>query len=398
VTSTAGAWIVLDPEDALLVAAAGGRCRLPVAGGGGALDWQRVVDAAHWHRLAPMLHAHLADPAVDLAVPAEVAEHLRREARESTVRSMQLGLELDRVLALLDGHGIPVVLLKGAALLELAYEHPGLRPMVDLDLLVPEADVQRAHALVQGLGYQVAQARLSDDADERLAVAHHHFPLVGRHAQVELHHRILWERPSYDVAGVWERSVPSPNQPPRRLPAPEDLVVHVSAHFALDRMRRSESALRQLADLARTADRCALDWDAVVDRARRSGVAELLFLALDAADVLFGGVAPPEVLDAVRPASYTPELGELFLRERVLAARPSIPLEQLSRGVLRRVFPGRKALERYIHLGEPTPSLPRLYARRFRALARRAVREAPLPARLARDVRLTRWMVSLRDG
>jgi hypothetical protein len=397
VTSTAGAWITLDPEDGLLVAAASGRCRLPIADAGRDLDWERVLGSALWHGMAPMLQAHLSDPDLGLAVPPEVADHLRRAARESTVRSMQLAVELDRVLALLDSEGIPVLLLKGAALLELVYDHPGLRPMVDLDLLVPEQSVRRAHELVQGLGYQVAQARLSPDTDAHLAVAHHHFPLVHRNALVELHHKILWERPDYDVAGVWERSTPSPNQPPRRLPAPEDLVLHVSAHFALDRMRRNESALRQLADLARTADRFDLDWDAVVDRARRSEVAELLFLALDSADVLFGRVAPPEVLDAVRPPSYTPELGELFLRERVLATRPSLPLEQLSRGVFRRVFPGRRALERYIHLGEPTPSLPRLYGRRFTALSKRLVREAPLPGRLARDVRLSRWMVTLRD-
>ena len=123
-----------------------------------------------------------------------------------------------------------------------------------------------------------------------------------------------------------------------------------------------------------------------------------MFLALLALSELFGDVAPGSALDALRPASFTPALGELFVRQRVLQAGPSIPLEQLSTGGARRLFPGRGGLERYIRLDDAeVPSLLRLRARRAVSLGRRLVREVPGPRSLREDVRLSRWIVSLGD-
>jgi hypothetical protein len=46
--------------------------------------------------------------------------------------------------------------LKGIAVATLAYSDPSLRPLTDLDLLTEGADVERATALLQGLGYSLA--------------------------------------------------------------------------------------------------------------------------------------------------------------------------------------------------------------------------------------------------
>jgi hypothetical protein len=392
--------LTIGREEALLVTAVGGRCLLDVEDR--PIRWERVLELAGWHRMGPLLWDHLRSPAASVAVPDQVLDVLREAARQSTARSINLQFELDRVLTLLAREDVPAVLLKGAALVEAVYEHPGLRPMVDLDLLVPRADLERAHAAVQAsLGYHLLRSRVAPDAvhAQELAASHHHFPLVRTDGAVvlELHHRLLDDRVEYEVDGLWERSVASSAPPAHRIPAPEDLVLHVLVHFSFDRIHRKESALGQLADAVRIAGRWDLDWDAVAERARASRVADRLYLALWSARALVGDLAPVEVVDALQPASFTEDLGATFIATRVLSDGPSLEVEQLMERGTKRLFPGRVSLERYVRRGEPMPSLPRLYLRRYAALSRRLVKELPRPGVLARDARLSRWIMTLQD-
>jgi hypothetical protein len=271
--------------------------------------------------------------------------------------------------------------------------------MVDLDLLVPRSDLDRAHlALQEHLGFEVLGARLHRDDERRLETAHHHWPLLSRAGTVvELHHRLLDDRVEYEVGELWERATPSTRGPAHLLPSPEDLALHVAVHFSFDRVHRRESALGQLADLVRIAERWDLDWEVIIERARAARLVHRTFLALTTAAALFGDLAPPELVAPLAPDSYTPERGAAFIRQRVLAEGPSIPLEQIQEMGARRLFPGRSSMERYVRPGEPTPSLTRLRLRRLRAISRRFVTELPRPAALVRDARLSRWIMTLQE-
>lgn len=64
---------------------------------------------------------------------------------------------IQELLALLDttaqGAGIPLVALKGAALHSLGVYSAGERPMADVDLLLREADAERAVGMIESLGF-----------------------------------------------------------------------------------------------------------------------------------------------------------------------------------------------------------------------------------------------------
>jgi hypothetical protein len=386
--------LTASPEEALLIRTAGGRCAVPTDGG--ELDWERLLAMARWHRLGPLLWDHLRQAGPELAVPHEVLAAFRDDARKATARSVNLQHELDRLLALLESSGVPALLLKGAALVEAgAYPDRGLRVMVDLDVLVPADELVRVHSLVaETLGYTVRGMRVSPDDAARW---HHHYQLVRGNGSIiiELHRRMFPDRPDEDIQGVWDRAVPGGRTPAHLLPSPEDLALHVAVHFGTDRVKQRDSALGQLADLVRIAERWTIDWDAVVERAAAARLSDRLFLALYSAQVLFGEVVPDELVASLRPASFTPELGIAFVRRRVLAEGPMLPIDQVQVGGLRRLFPGRGALERYVRYDEPTPSITRLRARRWAALTRRLATQLPRPLELARDVRLSRWMTTL---
>ncbi len=86
----------------------------------------------------------------------------------------------DQLLKLLEVHDIPCVILKGAAA-AMAYPHPALRSMGDVDFLVKRSDLESAASLLEKNGYI-----LSHDKD----ACGHHYGYEKNHISFELHWRI----------------------------------------------------------------------------------------------------------------------------------------------------------------------------------------------------------------
>jgi hypothetical protein len=85
-------------------------------------------------------------------VPAEVRGTVLRQLREEAARAELSDRDLRRVLGAFRQKGLPVLLLKGAAL---GYTHYGgsrNRPRLDVDLLIRREDIDRVHAAFGGLG------------------------------------------------------------------------------------------------------------------------------------------------------------------------------------------------------------------------------------------------------
>lgn len=151
--------------------------------------WDEVVAAAEEHGIAPLLHVHLR--AASIQVPEYAARQLLalvvRHRHATRVRTRALS----EILAALDGAGIAVIVLKGAALQQVLYAAPEMRPMNDLDLLVDARQAAAAQAVLRRLGFN-APATVPD---VRL-LEHHHLPAATRESegvavQVEIHHDAL---------------------------------------------------------------------------------------------------------------------------------------------------------------------------------------------------------------
>ncbi len=143
----------LSPEHRLLTQAA--RPLFPVAAG--PVDWDVALRQARRHRLAPLLSRHLETAAH--RAPAAVVAELTADRRRTAASNLRLLAAGRTIVDTLSGRDVPVVALKGLALLEVAYDDLSLRPMVDIDLLVPDASIQRAEDLVLELGYRSARPR-----------------------------------------------------------------------------------------------------------------------------------------------------------------------------------------------------------------------------------------------
>lgn len=111
--------------------------------------------------------------------PSEAAEWIQYCALQQGIWIRMMHLQA-QVLALLEDRGIPCVIIKGTAA-AMAYPHPALRPMGDIDLLVKSSDVDAAAAILEARGYA-----LKGKKDPKA----HHYQYVRDGVMFELHWRM----------------------------------------------------------------------------------------------------------------------------------------------------------------------------------------------------------------
>ena len=130
---------------------------------------------------------------------------------------------------------LPLILLKGIALVGRVYPAVEQRPMQDIDVLVRRADFERAAALLQTHGYQFSnKASLWNEAFAREFMGNVAYSKAGVAFDVHWHPVTMsWFRATtaFDLDGLWSRAVPTEiaGAPALRL-CPEDEVLHLCYH------------------------------------------------------------------------------------------------------------------------------------------------------------------------
>ncbi len=264
------------------------------------LDWLLLARLAERENLLGVLWPALASSRA--SIPDTVAQAMRRQARVSEFRMAALRGALERVVALLDDHDIPVMLMKGSALAVTHYASFAQRPMGDLDLLVRESQVQRAWDLLRAAGWEPERT----GADEFYREHQHLCPLVapgGANVVVELHRCLLYPHGPFQLpeAEVWNSASPVDlGGRTAWVPAPEHLMLHLCVHFAWSHEMRFGLG-RTVRDVAVLAP--VVDWDRLTALARATRAESSCYWTLRLAKVLGDVEVPPGVLASLAPRS-----------------------------------------------------------------------------------------------
>ena len=122
----------------------------------GALPDEKVLlKAAQAEGVTALCHDHLRHSPIWEACSESLRASLTQITYQEAALEMLRAEELRKVLALLAEHGLPVLILKGAALAYTLYPKPHLRSRCDTDLLLPSREeAERVWQLLQLLGYQ----------------------------------------------------------------------------------------------------------------------------------------------------------------------------------------------------------------------------------------------------
>jgi hypothetical protein len=289
--------------------------------------------------------------------------------------------------------------LKGAALIDGVYEDPALRPMGDLDLLVPRSGLDRANATLAELGYAYDTPAREIDKPEWMREHHRHDAAVIDEAglvRVELHYNVVKGAPSarFDLEGFWNRGRPLSPGSPHSEPSPSDLLFHACIHFTYDRLKTSLAALGQVADVAWILGRETIDFDALVATAHACGLDAPVFVALFTAQDL-GVEVPTEVLDSLRPRDFDADLVRRMIELRVLRTEPVVPRRSLRSAIA----PSREGLRNDWGADDGSRlSIARAYGRRAVKSLRLVGRVLKEPRTVVQDYRLNRQLRSHSGG
>jgi hypothetical protein len=263
-------------------------------------------------------------------------------------RNQRILARCAEILDAAEAAGVPMLPLKGACFAETLYGDVALRPMVDLDLGVARADLERAGELIASLGF-----RTSFPPRARYTPAHaHDVSFTDDDLVVELHYKLFHElagdaaiEPLFEHAIVHELF-----GKPRRVPAWHDHLFLTAAHAATHAFGDSPLWLIDVALLVGRAD-LRLAWQ----EANRRRLGPAYRAALDTAHAALPAQVPAPPLDPIdklRARALDRVLGDR------LAAPPSQIRSLIARALLtesprdaaREV--ARKALLRLAELGE----------------------------------------------
>lgn len=117
-------------------------------------DWMEFAFTAQAERVAPLLYHGFRQRGWPAYVPDSVRQLLAKEFYNAVANSTRMFAELERVLSKLEESGIATILLKGAALAVTVYSDLALRPMADIDLLIPLSNLRKAVDTVEAMAYE----------------------------------------------------------------------------------------------------------------------------------------------------------------------------------------------------------------------------------------------------
>jgi hypothetical protein len=272
-------------------------------------EWEELVVLSTEQQVAALFYHRLKAHGCEATMPIAIQKQLKKLYQGNVVRNMRRYHALGQLVHALHNQQIPVLILKGANLAATVYESIALRAMVDIDILIPEANIAAAVEQFTALGYRPKTPWLSLEA--YLTNRHHIPPFIHPDAfvSVELHWRITPPNRGYaiPVAELWSRAKPATvNGVITEGLSAEDLLLHICVHATYHHW--FQHGVRSLCDIAELLRHYATDlnWDMITARAIAWELQPGVFLALSAAQQLLGVNIPTEVLARLNPNQHPP--------------------------------------------------------------------------------------------
>jgi hypothetical protein len=153
-------------------------------------DWDLLLQLARQEGVAPLLYWRLSKSGRFSSIPESARNALRALYAATWTQNQKILKELGVLAHLFHEAGIPLVVLKGACYALTLYPDIGLRPMGDLDVLVPKEMMAEAVRIAESLGYVDSKPEASPGLRSLL---NHEICLEkpGQAFALEIHHSLV---------------------------------------------------------------------------------------------------------------------------------------------------------------------------------------------------------------
>jgi hypothetical protein len=278
-------------------------------------EWKGIVDLEGdldngSFRLLPLLYTNLNR----LEVKDPLMGRLKGIYFKTWYKNQRLFFEAGKILNYLRNEGIQTILLKGIPLTILYYRNYGVRPMADVDILVPGSQALSAADALKRAGW-------TQTADEPLDI-----PMRYRHAQqfvsesgteLDLHWTLMTESARVvSDADFWSKAVPIKiHDVPSYALDPTDMLFHVIIHGV---KWNPEPPIRWIADAITIIQihELQLNWRRIIRHAKKYMVCLQIKEGLNYLYENFHVPVPRTVMDTFNnmPVSYLERFEYRYLK------------------------------------------------------------------------------------
>jgi hypothetical protein len=244
-------------------------------------DWADLINVSHDHRLGPILYQSLGRDSIVELIPENLIENLQAQYQLHRIRNLKAYQALVELFELFKSNNIASVALKGAYLSIYAYPDIALRPMRDLDLLIPEQQVIDAYDLLIAKGYKRLHG--SGGPESALETEHHLPALVSSTGiVVELHHRITQPvkyKTCLITQNIWSRAIVKKiGKLDVQFASPEDLLIHLCEHASIHHLFNIGPLI--LSDINYLVNTHELDWGYILQATEEYQLTRALLITL----------------------------------------------------------------------------------------------------------------------
>lgn len=254
-------------------------------------------------RLLPLLYKRLAPT----GQPVSHLNKLKGIYRQSLYRNSLLFHRAFSVLAELEKMGVPVILLKGTALVAAYYEDIGARPMSDVDFLIREEDVEKTLRFLKELGWQ---SKLGYSFDKPVKHIHSLDLQSADGYELDVHWRVFYQC-SWDGADMtlWDQTETVAFKGVNiRILNPTQQILHNCAHGVRWNIL---SSIRWIVDVLKIMEKRAdsIDWELLVSEAAQRRLTLTMLHALNFLNYNFNAGISEDILSKLAAIHKdTPEI------------------------------------------------------------------------------------------
>jgi hypothetical protein len=259
-------------------------------------DWDKMLRLVDHHRLVPQVYQQLFEHD---RVPPEFIESLRKRYHTNARQALWFTSELIRIVREFESRGIAILPYKGPTLAETLYAGVTMRQFGDLDLLVHAADVPKAKAALEDLGYK-SNLHFTDREELAYRASGYEYTFNSTHGRnlVEVKWQILprFYSINFDVDAMFRRpaNLVVGSHSLRTLCA-EDLLLVLCVHAA----KHAWVQLSWLYEITQLVKH-SLNWVAIEEQSEKLGIERIVAVNFLLAHRLLGAPLPEMVEKSVR--------------------------------------------------------------------------------------------------
>ncbi|MBA3015749.1 MAG: nucleotidyltransferase family protein [Proteobacteria bacterium] len=275
------------------------------------LPWHALCDMAHQEGLAPLLFWRLRQEGALKNLHQSLTEPLSRKYYATGATAAFYASQLRDLLPRCQAVGLPVIILKGAALAELYYPNPALRAMSDIDILVKSEDLDALNLIFSKIGYKTESQRPEGHRDkpERYLTTRIYRRQDKEGLPFHVHTHLLnstipndYFLDNFPIAPLWKAAQPVKIAGTKALVLdPRHQVLHLAEHSL--RVTHSLTKLHYLYDIdqvVRNSEK-KIDWQVLCREAEHWQMGSFLYYPLSLASEWINTPVPLSALTRLQP-------------------------------------------------------------------------------------------------